>query len=651
MCLYLSLIVNKYLPMDTIKDIVQQGYNNDYSDRVAESLITREVKGKTLTAKPNSYCNRYSLYSLTHSGLDKLCALMDTYYTTFHPPIISHDQLKQLYSLHQKDPLSKHAVSESIAYASFLISSYCIDIESGLEKEVIINTRTGHRATKNDLKGENLVSDIYYSYQRGSTRQVFMEIDMNTERLSGPTGIRKKSIAYASLANRLSCITSHTALQLIYTVHDDEGELPAPKKNGYTDEEIKLLKGRVFHYIYDATLVFAIVSELIPNRRLTITDLIDWLKSKNNLFQWPKNSIHGNLLSILEAVARNVSPYGDYPASCIRSGIEEAHYAVAAGKEERVYEYYSTIYKRRRKSIYKMVCEEGWSNGLLALEGMGSSGIMLGMTLACCPGRFIERHIPFILPDQYFNQQMGYILFNLGLINDEVVSIERMYCLPLRGDSNVNNQGVRIDYFDTYMRCVFQVNELTVCIENISDDIGGFLRAKEYLKLKPSFRPGTVLILLVSDDGILADGSHVEESTLYYKENIKADAGYTILQSGTSCLNKHTFIDYSPNNILQIFQYYCSVYMKMNPSETDKRFLPFMTDVTQDIIMLTYTEFQTATRCEVSSWLILPDSEKVQRGPLPHGCSPIPPAPDQYDMDERPACDWNSILRNGITVN
>lgn len=638
-CLFLALIVNRYLPLDILKAVLQFGISSDYSDRVAGNLIAREVKNKTLTSKPNAYCVKYSLYSITNTGFEKLCSLLESHFP--HCSLkITHEQLRSLFNLHQKDSLNKHSISESIAYVSLLLSSYDLILSSGLEKEVMFNTYNGERTTINERKGENLVSDIYFTYDPGSRRQVFIEVDMNTERLSGMTGIRGKSIAYASLANRISCISNHTGLQLIFTIHNDEVELPPLKKNGYTHEETRLLRGPIFHYIYEATLVYAFVSDLIPNRCLTVSDLINWLKSKNNLFVWPKNSTHSNLITVLEAVSRNISPYEDYPASSIRTGIEEAHYTITSGKEEMFYEYYSTIYKRRRKSIFNMVCEEGWSNGLMGIEGMSASGIMLGMTLACCPGRFMDKHLPFVLPELYFNRQMSQLLFHLGLIDDCNSIVSPIYCLPLRGNSFVNNQGVRIDQYDTYMRCLFQVDQLTVCIENISDDIGGYLRAKEYLKLIPSFRPGTILILLVSDDGILADGSHVEESTLYFKENVKHVSGYASLD------NKRTYIDYSPNNIHQIFQYYRTTYAELNPTERNKYFLPYMIDVTQDVIMLSYSEFQSALRCEVSPWLVLPSSEKIQRGLLPQGYIPVPPAPSQIDLNTNPPCNWSSILSN-----
>ena len=57
--------------------------------------------------------------------------------------------------------------------------------------------------------------------------------------------------------------------------------------------------------------------------------------------------------------------------------------------------------------------------------------------------------------------------------------------------------------------------ELTVLIENLSSDMGGLIRARDYVRLPLAVRENTIMIMLMNDREELADGSYLKEGTLY----------------------------------------------------------------------------------------------------------------------------------------
>ena len=72
-----------------------------------------------------------------------------------------------------------------------------------------------------------------------------------------------------------------------------------------------------------------------------------------------------------------------------------------------------------------------------------------------------------------------------------------------------------VEGIGTVYRCVFMAGELTVLIENLSFDIGGLIRARDYVRLPPASRENTIMIMLMNDREEMADGSYLKEGTLY----------------------------------------------------------------------------------------------------------------------------------------
>ena len=135
------------------------------------------------------------------------------------------------------------------------------------------------------------------------------------------------------------------------------------------------------------------------------------------------------------------------------------------------------------------------------------AGLRNGMSLSCNSHQDFEKEIPYLFPELYFRDQFGVFLYHLG-ITMENVKVSSVYALPLFEEQDVEGIG-------TVYRCVFMVGELTVLIENLSSDMGGLIRARDYVRLPPTARENTIMIMLMNDREELADGSYLKEGTLY----------------------------------------------------------------------------------------------------------------------------------------
>ena len=216
------------------------------------------------------------------------------------------------------------------------------------------------------------------------------------------------------------------------------------------------------------------------------------------------------------------------------------------------------------------------------------------MSLSCNSHQDFEQEIPFLFPELYFRDQFGVFLYHLG-ITMENVKVSSVYALPLFEEQDVEGIG-------TVYRCVFMVGELTVLIENLSSDMGGLIRARDYVRLPPTARENTIMIMLMNDREELADGSYLKEGTLYNQwgseEHITDQAAM-----GMALLAK-------------------KVAPAMTALGTGYAFesVPFLMNSTQDYIMLHYSEFLQALQRPVRPWirmdLYVKEQSKVQYIPF-----------------------------------
>jgi len=651
--LYLMLVANRFLPGYVIRQLLSFGYD-DYNNHSADAYIKRLLDKGVLSSASKAYYGRYALYSLTPAGVDDMTGLLNTLYPNKvlapHSPAHVNDKylpLRKIYDSRRKDSPKPHATAEAISYALLFLSLPCGDIQD-LVKEVQYDISKGNQLVQEKGKG-NMVADLSFSYDTGVKRNVFYEVDLTTERMAGTNGIREKTAAYAALSNRLSDATYFSSLQLIFSIFDDGWVPRYTSSSQFSKKETFALAGNLYPYYFNISLAELALQLRDPGRNQTIGDMIALLREEGtllnkNVFK-EEGTQYDTLLTLLSATARAVSPYTDIPVSRIRSALDMTANLAAPDKELLIMERYQKLYQKRRSSIFQMVCSEFPADR--PTNSIIGRAAARGMMLACCPGRYPDTILPYLMPELFFTKGIPRMLDNLGLTAKRGCPISNIYCLPLRGNAGKDSLGILYNDYDTYMRCTFRSGDLTCCIENVSDDIGGFIRSKEYLRLPPSFRPKTILIMLVNDDGILADGSHVDDCTLYYQEYQKEDAGYQLSNDGQPCVANRHFIHYENMNIVQLLKGYLTAYQNADREHADSRFLPYSLSRDQDFLMLTYSEFQSAMYDEVSPWIKIPDVQgtiTVKRGPLPSECPPVPAAPVQYMADQRPPCNWDHLL-------
>ena len=223
---------------------------------------------------------------------------------------------------------------------------------------------------------------------------------------------------------------------------------------------------------------------------------------------------------------------------------------------------------KKRMDLFEQIRK----NNSYALEGLRN-----GMSLSCNSHQDFEQEIPFLFPELYFRDQFGVFLYHLG-ITRENVKVSSVYAIPLFEEQDVAEIG-------TVYRCVFMVGELTVLIENLSSDMGGLIRARDYVRLPPAARENTIMIMLMNDREELADGSYLKEGTLYNQwgseEHITDQAAM-----GMALLAK-------------------KVAPTMTAFGTGYAFesVPFLMNSTQDYIMLHYSEFLQALQRPVRPWI------------------------------------------------
>lgn len=237
-----------------------------------------------------------------------------------------------------------------------------------------------------------------------------------------------------------------------------------------------------------------------------------------------------------------------------------------------------TEYSRRYALKKKMdLFEQIRKNNSYALAGLRN-----GMSLSCNSHQDFEKEIPFLFPELYFRDQFGVLLYHLG-ITREIVKVSSVYALPLFEEQDVEEIG-------TVYRCAFMAGELTVLIENLSSDMGGLIRARDYVRLHPAARKNTIMIMLMNGREELADGSYLKEGTLYNQwwseEHITDQAAI-----GTAFGTGYAFES-----------------------------VPFLMNSTQDYIMLHYSEFLQSLQRTIRPWirmdLYVKEQSKVQYIPF-----------------------------------
>ena len=519
------------------------------------------------------------LYSITQAGKKHLYELINEY---FHGDQNMVSVLDAYATGRTNMELSQHKEAEIAAALKMVLSDYR-EKWMQLEFEVPYSVETMREYGGQAKKRGDIFADLKLSYRctdHLEERPLCIEIDMGTERVSTHGGLLFKCNAYAQVNRRMRQISLHQAINVMFVFSND----PADDL-----QQTDLLKFESIKRYQQPLLPFLsfICRQQDPDASVTLKKMEQALvKVKEcEAFGYEKKQFYRDaefFLHVLKEQCSNREQAGEKEIlACMAEISDFCRNHLETSRTE-----YSRQYAlKKRMDLFEQIRK----NNSYALAGLRN-----GMSLSCNSHQDFEKEIPYLFPELYFRDQFGVFLYHLG-ITMENVKVSSVYALPLFEEQDVEGIG-------TVYRCVFMVGELTVLIENLSSDMGGLIRARDYVRLPPTARENTIMIMLMNDREELADGSYLKEGTLYNQwgseEHITDQAAM-----GMALLAK-------------------KVAPAMTALGTGYAFesVPFLMNSTQDYIMLHYSEFLQALQRPVRPWirmdLYVKEQSKVQYIPF-----------------------------------
>lgn len=521
------------------------------------------------------------LYSITQAGKKHLYELAKEY---FHGETVQNivSILDDYVTGRANMELSQHKEAEIAAALKMVTSDYRgkwtqLEFETPYSAEAMRDY--GGQAKK---RGD-VFADLKLSYRctdHLEERPLCIEIDMGTERVSTHGGLLFKCNAYAQVNRRMRQISLHQAINVMFVFSNDTTD---------TLQQTNLEKFESIKRYQQPLLPFLsfICRQQDPEAFVTLGKMEQALVKvkESDAFGYEKKQFYQDaefFLHVLKDQCSNQEQAGEKEILACMAEISDAcknHLETSRTEYSRQYAL------KKRIDLFEQIRK----NNSYALAGLRN-----GMSLSCNSHQDFEQEIPFLFPELYFREQFGVFLYHLG-ITKEAVKVPFVYALPLFEDQDVEGIG-------TVYRCVFMAGELTIVIENLSLDMGGLIRARDYVRLPPAARENTIMIMLMNDREELADGSYLKEGTLYNQwgseEHITDQAAM-----GMALLAK-------------------KVAPTMTAFGTGYAFesVPFLMNSTQDYIMLHYSEFLQALKEPVRPWirmdLYVKEESKVQYIPF-----------------------------------
>ena len=504
------------------------------------------------------------LYSITQAGKKHLYELVNEY---FHGETVQNMVLvlDAYVAGRTSMELSQHKEAEIAAALKTVLLDYR-DKWTQLEFEVPYSVEMMRDYGGQAKKRGDVFADLKLSYRctdHQEERQICIEIDMGTERVSTHGGLLFKCNAYAEVNRRMRQISLHQAINVMFVFSNDPGD---------DLQQTDLLKFESIKRYQQPLLPFLsfICRQQDPEASVTLGKMEQALvKVKEcDAFGYGKKQFYQDaefFLHVLKNQCSNQEQAGEKEILVCMAGIVDAcrnHLETSRTEYSRQYAL------KKRMDLFEQIRK----NNSYTLAGLRN-----GMSLSCNSHQDFDQEIPFLFPELYFRDQFGALLYHLGIAR-EIVKVPSVYALPLFEEQDVEGIG-------TVYRCVFMVGELMVMIENLSSDMGGLIRARDYVRLPLAARKNTIMIMLMNDREELADGSYLKEGTLYNQwdseEHITDQAAM-----GMALLAK-----------------------KMAPTMTAFgtgyafESVPFLMNFTQDYIMLHYSEFLQALQRPVRPWI------------------------------------------------
>lgn len=522
--IYSYLVICKLLTLDQMKQIT-------HCD--SDVLIRKDLSGyhKLGEIIRDDFCydGRYATYSLTKKGLQwitKECLLLSG--NGICPP--EAKILHALYQSHQKNKPSNHLVCINQILISFLLAARQ-PLQADMHMERPLSLKSGNLEPISSKTKDHIVPDLVLF---SSEYMVFCEADTMQVRFLAPKGPAEKIAKYAMIYHEGEGeLTSFRPIHVIFSIQPgSELEKNTPH---FSESELKILRNP--EKTSTSLTVIRLVAELYTEAPAhTVGDILKLLREKAPYFS--SSLVHSPLLMNATILLRCL----------INAGFEDMHYksirngiAHLTQKME-----LDTVSLRSRALISSEEKRKQELFSALSTPGYKLQALLDGMSVSCCNAFSLTQNLPCLLPSLYFStSEITTLLMNHTIINNQDLLVS---FLPfLKAESKDGSSSLTtIILKNAYSYKTREGLHFTVCIENITDDIGGYMRACSFMKNFHSILGTIHLLMLVRDDYQLADGNYLNKNARLFTET---SCKYPNITQDSSCIshtcNSASYITYS----------------------------------------------------------------------------------------------------------
>lgn len=509
----------------------------------------------------------------------------------------------------QNTNIKKHSCANVSAMIYFLFNSYpkegfllknlphynlSIEFENSMWKR--------KKRAKNDIISDQTMFftknfDVYMPFDA-------IEVDCDTERVNGK--LYEKTVKYFELYNPYQHVDLH------YIIFPDSDTMIGVKNIERTDKEEIL-----YSYINnksDAELNTTLIplieaykqiykgSEVVP-----LSSFIDWInglqidrKNKLELEQcfWYKILVFAeNHLSTNGEVDSAAGPLTDVDTllPALQSFREKMSitYGIVDTDIERV--------NKKKKSIYKMVTTK---MPVYNKFDYSASALTQGMVLTCQrTSDYWENH--YIIHLEFIDQQLMKTALETSKLFSSTALVSKLWRRTLIKTKNKDLLCMRNAFGITAQSQTFEYGHYNICLEYVSADMGGLVRAQKFMKIPHGVCKGTLLICLVSQDNLLANGLPVSD---IYKQFLSPEARN--FKMGWIENGSYNYGPYLESRVRQ--------FSSINNLDPNDVYLPLDLTQSQEIVFLTNMELLKLSYgyVDITPWIMLPDGRRIPRKPL-----------------------------------
>lgn len=575
--IYFSLIFCRILTIEQMKLLLDFSVGED--NILRKNLSAFCTSGEIIRESFN-YNDCYATYSLSKSGL--VWAI--TQISLLKPLHITEESLSELYRNRKQDKPSNHLVCINQIKLSLLCAGkHALHIT--LEQELAFPINQTNQLFQRKKSAGHIVPDLFLQFQ---AVPIYLEADTTSVRFDAIKGPGEKISKYSMLCNLYEENKTCRQVHIIFSVQKNWGDLE--NSNVILSRQETELFGnpdKTNQAVSIVRLVAGLHNAYQEPKLLTLLDILQYLKETAPMLE--KQLIKGPLLCNVSLLLHCLIShgYGDWDIIKIRRSISMLTKSMQEDAKKAKLSAALKASDKRKKELFQRIVS---SKHILY-------GCEHGISISCACGYMLQDVFPALLPGLYFpGEQMEIILKNCGILSDMDHFLSFTPSRPCRYWNIDNGSNTSLQY-DTILNNSFQFQRengdlLTIFIENISDDIGGYLRVCRYLKLPPGFLKNTLLLLIIRDDLVLADGGSVWEGGLYYNTERTDIFRFTDSQTGQA-----------GKTGLQVLDHFIS--------QCKDSSLPYLYNYTQDYAYVTYTDLQAAVSQSVFPVTYIPGKNDI----------------------------------------